>query len=114
MSNSAPSLISAARAARPAPSHAEVAAAERRILAEADPAAEAPASLTTIPTATLEPANVLDRIAARKPPKIQLTPLHVNIPVTLDRALSRAMREKGIEKTAIVVEALRPILEAYL
>lgn len=109
---SSPSLVSAAR--RTAPSLAE-AAAERRILGEADPAAETPmTSIVSSPTGTLEPADLLDRLAARKPAKVQLTGLHVNIPVDLDNALAKAMKEKGIEKTAIVIAALRPILESYL
>lgn len=117
MSN-APSLISASR--RTAPSLAEV-AAEQRIIDGADPAQETPVATMAAPAPTaittagiIEPADLLDRLAARKPAKVQLTGLHVNIPVDLDNALAKVMKEKGIEKTAIVVAALRPILEAYL
>lgn len=72
-----------------------------QIIQQADPATEAP-------------NDVLNRLARKKKPKVQLTPLHVNIPVTLDTALREAMAVKGIEKTELVVAALREVLVDYI
>ncbi len=114
------SLVGAARA-RTAPTLTDFAEVERRILDTADPAQESPSTalahvqqnVIDRPSAN-SASSALDRLAARKPAKIQLTPLHVNIPITLDNALARVVKEKGIEKTAIVIEALKSILEPYL
>lgn len=58
--------------------------------------------------------DLLESLASRKRPKIQVTPLHVNIPVPLDNALRTCMRTKGLEKTEIVVEALTNVLRDFL
>jgi hypothetical protein len=59
-------------------------------------------------------SDILDNLAAKRKPQVQTTPLHVNIPVDLDRALKLAMQDLGLEKTAIVRAALLPVLKAYL
>ena len=56
-------------------------------------------------------SDLLEKL--RKPEKIQVTPLHCNIPVHLDNALKKCMKQ-GIEKTSIVVEGLTLVLKDYI
>lgn len=95
-------FIAAAR--RTAPSIAEIAKKEQQIMESANLAQEVPA----------EKGGVLDLLASKKRHKVQLTPLHVLIPVDLDNALRSAMKDHGLEKTVLVVTALKSILEGYL
>lgn len=86
-------------------------------------AATRPRSLTSISEASIlnggrteeeTPGQGIDLIEKlRKPEKIDLTPLHCNIPVYLNNALKRCMKQ-GIEKTSIVVEALTGVLGPYI
>lgn len=96
------SSLSEAAAARRAPSLTEL--TEATILNGANPAEE-----------TVDPEQGTESFAKlRKPERIPLTPLHVNIPVTLDDALRACMKREGVEKTAVVQEGLKRVLVDYL
>lgn len=102
MSSQASSLSAASR--RPAaPSLTDLAA--EAIINGADPAQETPKP------AEGKGSGVLAKL--KKPQKVQLTPLHCNIPLKIDDALRLAMKE-GIEKTSIVVEGLKTVLQPYI
>jgi hypothetical protein len=92
-------------AARRAPSLSQL--TEDTIINGSNPAEETPG--------IAEPQGTVDDLdKLRKPQRIPLTPLHVNIPVTLDDALRACMKEKDLEKTAVVQEALKRVLADYL
>lgn len=101
MSSQASSLSAASRRA---PSLATL--TEDTIINGGDPAQETPK-----PSQEGKGSGPLAKL--KKPEKVQLTPLHCNIPLKIDNALRLAMGE-GIEKTSIVVEGLKTVLGPYI